>query len=147
MNKTVLLLFLLITISTGFFIFRPFNKSDKISRAVINGHAFNLLIADTPQSRNRGLSYRESLPQDTGMLFIFDKKDSHSFWMNGMKFPLDFLWIKDETIVDLDRNIPVYVNGEITILTPSEPVNKVLEFNSGIIAEYGIEKNDKIIFK
>ena len=64
-----------------------------------------------------------------------------------MKFPLDFLWINDETIVDLSENIPLFSEGEITTVKPSKPVNKVLEVNSGIIKEYGLKKGDKITFK
>ena len=81
------------------------------------------------------------------MLFIFEKKDIYSFWMNEMKFPLDFLWINDETIVDLSENIPLFSEGEITTVKSSKPVNKVLEVNSGIIKEYGLKKGDKITFK
>ena len=147
MNKHFLPLFLLILISSGFLIFKSFNKPSKISRAIINGQTFKLLIADTPKLRNRGLSYRESLSRDSGMLFIFEKKDFYSFWMNEMKFPLDFLWINDETIVDSDENIQVYTDGGITTVEPSESVNKVLEFNSGIIKKYAIKKGDKITFK
>ena len=139
MNKHLLPLFLLILIASGFLIFKLFYKPSIISRAIINGQTFKLLIADTPQLRNRGLSYRDSLSRDSGMLFIFEKKDFYSFWMNEMKFPLDFLWINDETIVDLSENIPLFSEGEITTVKPSKPVNKVLEVNSGIIKEYGLK--------
>ena len=105
------------------------------------------LLADTPSKRNRGLSFRESLSRDTGMLFIFDKKEAYSFWMNEMKFPLDFLWIDGDLVTDLSENIPPPDGNNIETVTPQNPVDKVLEVNSGIIKELEIKIGDRIIFK
>src|SRR3989338_2360831 len=147
MKQLILPFILLMLLGIGVIFLKFVYKWENLSQAVINGHNIKLLMADTPSKRNRGLSFRDSLPRDSGMLFIFEKKDIYSFWMNEMKFPLDFLWINGETIVDLSENIQVYSDGGITTIEPSESVNKVLEFNSGVIKEYAIKKGDKITFK
>src|SRR3989344_6562762 len=52
-------------------------------------------IADTDVTRENGLSDRLTLPENAGMLFIFNTDDYHHFWMKDMNFPLDLIWIDD----------------------------------------------------
>jgi uncharacterized protein len=52
-------------------------------------------VADTPETRARGLSGREGLAEGDGMLFVFPQKDRHSFWMKDMKFSIDILWLDE----------------------------------------------------
>ncbi len=96
-------------------------------------------IADTESKREQGLSGRDKLDSDSGMLFIFDRPDKYSFWMKDMKINLDFVWIRDGKIVYLSRNI-----SNPTTLYPPYDVNKVLEVNAGFIDANKIEVGDKI---
>ncbi|KKS98346.1 MAG: hypothetical protein UV73_C0002G0060 [Candidatus Gottesmanbacteria bacterium GW2011_GWA2_43_14] len=145
MKKYLLIIPVILVLLTVYLKF--FKEAGFYSRAVINGRVIKLLVADTPSKRNRGLSFRESLSRDTGMLFIFDKKEAYSFWMNEMKFPLDFLWIDGVLVTDLSENIPPPDGNNIETVTPQNPVDKVLEVNSGIIKELEIKIGDRIIFK
>jgi len=45
-------------------------------------------LADTPKSREVGLMNRTSMPTNSGMLFVFEQKAGHCFWMNNTKIPL-----------------------------------------------------------
>lgn len=64
-------------------------------------------IADTAQKRKTGLSGRERLPENQGMLFVFDSAGLHGIWMKDMRFAIDILWLNREgTIIDLKRNVP-----------------------------------------
>lgn len=117
------------------------------SKIKINEHTFNIEIADDEKIRGKGLSYRDSLPDDSGMLFVFNKPAFYSFWMKDMKFPLDFIWIKDDTIVDISENIPVPTTSileELPTYTPKSAVDKVLELNSGKVNEIKAKIGDKI---
>lgn len=145
-NKFTWLFLFLITFVIVF-IYLTKKPNIRISKAILNGYTINLEIADTSSLRNRGLSDREILPANSGMLFIFENYAIHNFWMNRMNFPLDFIWIKDDMIVDLDEDVPVKKDDNITIVEPSEPINRVLEINSGIIRKLGLKKGDKIIFQ
>lgn len=121
------------------------NKFEKIK---IRDVIINTEVADTPEKRAKGLGGREKLASDSSMIFIFDNGDYHKFWMKGMKFPLDFIWIKDEKVVDLLINAPTVLENvsdkDITVYQPSEPVNKVLEVNSGFINQYAVSIGDTI---
>ena len=112
----------------------------------INNHTILLNIADTPVLQRQGLSDRESLPSNTGMLFIFPEKSIQKFWMYNMNFPLDVVWISDQTIVGLQENVPLPTAEDIPRFSSPVPVNYVLELNAGFIKEYGISVGDMVTF-
>lgn len=118
---------------------------------IINDKKIKVEIADTQEKRSKGLGGRESLASDSGMLFIFGRLDKYPFWMKGLKFPLDFVYIQDDKVVDLrpgilppgagakDEDLPIYV--------PREAVNKVLEVAAGTIGQLSIKVGDKILLQ
>jgi len=114
----------------------------------INDKSIKVEVADTQAKRSKGLAVRQSLAEDEGMLFIFDKVDKHPFWMKGLSFSLDFVWIKDEKIVDILENIPPPREGqkdsELPIYSAKEPINKVLELNAGTVKAMDIKIGDSI---
>lgn len=118
--------------------FFPF-KSENISRIKINNQVIFVEIADTPEKITQGLSDRTSLAENQGMLFVLNKSGFHTFWMNQMKFSLDFVFINNNQVVDLIENVSFPKEGEQPqTLTAKSPFDKVLEINAGKIKEYGI---------
>ncbi|MFH1759179.1 MAG: DUF192 domain-containing protein [Patescibacteria group bacterium] len=113
-------------------------------QVIINNRKWTVEIADDTWERAKGLSGRESLAGDRGMLFVFNKPDVYKFWMRGMKFPLDFVWIRGDKVVDVTANAPPANLGNLEFYYPSEPADMVLEINAGSVAKYGVEKGDKV---
>ena len=73
--------------------------------AVLNGVVLRLELAISPSEKALGLGLRKRLPQDTGMLFVYGAEGGLTFWMKGMEFPIDILWLSREgTIVDISRD-------------------------------------------
>lgn len=104
-------------------------------------------VADTLTKRGQGLGGRAKLEPNAGMLFLFDKPGRHEFWMRGMKFALDFIWIRGDTIVGTTENVPPPTNTPnetLPILTSSVDVDKILEVNSGFVKFYHINTGDRI---
>ena len=103
-------------------------------------------IADTKEKRTQGLGGRDSLASDSGMIFIFDKEDRYAFWMKSMKFPLDFVWIKDEKVVDFIKNAQAPKIGqkdsELPLYAPNQPIDSLLEVNAGFIDSRNIKVGD-----
>jgi len=112
----------------------------------INGAEIFVEIADTPQTRTKGLSGRLSLPENQGVLFIFETPDRYSFWMKEMNFPLDFLWIDGNEIVEIAENIKPEDFQPPIALAPQQNVDKVLELNTGTVSRLNIKPGDKIEF-
>jgi len=105
----------------------------------LGDNRYLVVIARSPQARTQGLSDRTDIGAQ-GMLFIQPQTARHIFWMNRMKMPLDFIWLKDDQVVDLHQNVPTPVElGEIARVQPGEPANYVLEVPSGFIEREQVE--------
>jgi len=129
----------------GIFYFLSAKTNVPLPRATVNNHTFRLEIASSPAQRELGLSNRKSLPEDSGMLFLFEKPALHSFWMKDMHFSLDIIFIKDDTIVSIAENVPPPDGkGNLPNYLPASPVNKVLEINGGLAKKLNIKKGDRI---
>jgi len=91
----------------------------------------------------KGLSDRDSLEINTGMLFDLDGHPVIT--MRGMKFSLDIVWISDDKkVVDISRNTLVSVLGNDTLYTPEKPAKYALEINAGEAQKRGIKVGDEV---
>ncbi len=95
-------------------------------------------IANTKEEVEQGLSGREKMDQNEGMLFVFPSMGQYAFWMKDMKFPLDMVWISDEGRV-------VYIKENVTPDSYPKKTFKnqafakyVLEMRVGSVAKYGL---------
>lgn len=123
-------------------------QTPKQTQVLINGTTINVEIADTQSKRGKGLGGRENLATDAGMLFIFERQDMYSFWMKGLKFPLDFIWIRGGKIVDVTENVslagPDQKDENLPIYQSKELIDKLLEVNAGFVSIHGIKVGDTI---
>lgn len=121
----------------------PFMKS---ATATIKGQKFTLLTAKSGDERVKGLSERESLDKNMGMIFVFDKPDYYFFGMKNMKFPVDIIYINNNKIVSLFRNVrpPATPEENPAVVKPEQPANKVLEINGGLSDTYNIQVGDEV---
>jgi uncharacterized membrane protein (UPF0127 family) len=110
----------------------------------INGHAFRVEIADSADEHELGLSYRDSLEADRGMLFVFPDAVPLTFWMRGMHFPLDIVFIRDGVIVRIAEDVPEPNGGIPEIVDSGEPADMVLEINAGLSRAYGFEAGQAV---
>ncbi len=113
----------------------------------------NVEVARTPAQRAKGLMFRTSLPENEGMLFIFDSPAKHSFWMANTKIPLDIIWIDSEgKIVDISKNTPPCTEtGNMQAMCktykPKGSALYVLEVNGGWTEKHNITVDDFVNFK
>lgn len=126
----------------GYYFFNPLTP-----KLQINNQVFTYEIAITDAQRQQGLSGRDPLPENHGMLFVFPNKAQHGFWMKDMKFALDFIWIDDTTVVDISENVPPPTPGQQPVaLGPQKSVNRVLEVNAGTVQRTGIKVGDTVTY-
>jgi uncharacterized membrane protein (UPF0127 family) len=101
-------------------------------------------LARTEEQRARGLMYRQHLPMDRGMLFLFSKDEIQSFWMKNTLIPLDLIFIKSDLTV-----AGVVENAEPMTQTPrsvASPSRYVLEVNGGYARQHGIAAGTPVAF-
>ena len=143
----VLIIFAALAFNTGK-LPRPDIGQPTQSKILINNQEIKVEIADSSEERKQGLGGRESLATDSGMLFVFPESGVYSFWMKGLKFPLDFIWIKDNTVLDILRDVkppdPGQSDESLPIYQPNQPINKVLEINAGSADKLNIKVSDTI---
>jgi uncharacterized membrane protein (UPF0127 family) len=148
----LLLIFLLILFSGVYFTLLNFGQNNDqgqlaTGQVKINGKVINVEIARTPSQHSLGLGNRDFLASDIGMLFVFPDQRIRNFWMKGMQFPLDIIWIKDDTIIGIEANVPISAEKKELLPTYSSlvDVNYVLEVNAGYCEQKKIMVGDKVI--
>ncbi len=105
-----------------------------------NYRVFHVELALTQEEQVRGLMDRDSLPEDSGMLFLWDTSEPRSFWMKDTKIPLDMLFIDESgKIVTLHENA---VPEDTTSISSDVPVKAVLELAGGTVSKLGIKTGD-----
>ena len=98
-------------------------------------------VADSQSERQQGLSGRESLSENEGLLFIHESKSIPSYWMKDMLITLDFIWLNEGIVVDLTENVPPE-DPPTTFYRPDSLVDQVLEVNAGFIEKHGLSVGD-----
>ncbi len=148
MGKKVSIVFVSLTIILAIFLIShntPF-KSYKKTSIFIGDSSFMAYLADTPVLRERGLSGTTGLPNNSGMLFVFDQPDKYAFWMKDMNYPLDFIWIggSDGQYVVSDITENVLPESYPKTYSPKEPISIVFEVKSGTISAEKIQIGDTV---
>lgn len=162
-KKYLVALIMVIIVAVGIFVFKNSTPSPSswqeegdrtneslplsASLRLENGQEIKLRVADEPEERALGLSYFKSLPQDQGMLFLFDKSDIYPFWMKDMNFPIDIIWLKslgahEYEIVYTAHNVspesyPQSINPDVISDT-------VIEVNKGLATVYNLTPGKKM---
>jgi len=102
----------------------------------------NVEIAKAPKELMTGMMYRNNVPQNTGMLFLFDEEKAQSFWMKNTFVPLDIIFItKDGVILNIHPNA---VPGDFSPLKSKGDIVAVLEIGGGEAEKLGIKAGDTL---
>jgi uncharacterized membrane protein (UPF0127 family) len=104
-------------------------------------------LARTQLAHYRGLSGRDKLCDDCGMLFVFPEPRKTAFVMRDMKFPLDMIGIREGKVVAIDENVQPENDTDLTVYQNKEVVDYVLEVNAGTVRRLVIKVGDKVDFR
>jgi len=104
-----------------------------------------LEVVNQPQSLSLGLGGRDEIGSD-GMLFVFDRSELRVFWMKGMQFDLDLIWIHQGQVVGVTPNVPApqALQEILPRLVSPQPVDMVLEVPAGFAARERIAKGSRV---
>lgn len=124
---------------------RELNFTDAVSFYSSAGDSISTIevaVADDDNSRSAGLMNVRNLPEDSGMLFIFDDEAERSFWMESTPLSLDILFVNaDMEIIRIHQNTTPYSQENIL---SEEPAQYVMEVNAGYTIRKDITEGARI---
>jgi uncharacterized membrane protein (UPF0127 family) len=98
-------------------------------------------VVDTAEKIEQELAGRRELPEGRGMLFAMPKNDFQRFWMKGMQFAIDIIWIEGGRVIGCEKNI---TPADERIFTSPSAAGLVLEVPEGFCDRYDVEVNDRV---
>lgn len=113
----------------------PVDATQLIAKTAGGDVPFSIEIAADDGERSAGLMFRKTMPDDRGMLFVFERTQQVGFWMKNTPMPLDLVFI------GRDGRVRAVLPGEPfseAVIAPAEPVRFVLELKRGTAQRHGI---------
>lgn len=119
----------------------------KFTTLFIGSTKFTVEIADTPKKQEIGMMYRESMPDDFGMLFPYKYDEHLGFWMRNCKISLDIIYLdKDKRVINIHANVPPCPGDPCKSYYSKRPARYVLELRGKRAAELGLKEGDEVFF-
>jgi uncharacterized membrane protein (UPF0127 family) len=113
----------------------------------LKGRHFDIEIAADDASRERGLMFRDAMPADHGMLFLFDGMEPRIFWMKNTHIPLDILYFdQNYKLVSVQKRVPPCrsAGNDCPQYPSTGPAQYVLELNAGVADKLGVKESDEL---
>jgi len=146
-KKTILVSLALLTTITSVYYFFFWTSPEKV-KVKIKDKTYTLEMAKTIAQKTKGLSQRESLCSDCGMIFVYSFEQRLPFWMKDTLLTLDIIWLdQNGRIVHLEKTVPPKSkneNGNYKLYNPSAKAQYVIELNAGQIDQLQLNTGDLI---
>ncbi len=150
MIRALILLIAIAAFCTGVFflwklLFAKNIPAEAAAVVTIGDNSYQVEVAGTFTEKAKGLAGRQSLASGYGMIFPFASTTQAAFTMQGMRFPLDIIWIADDKIVDISKNLQPDASMLASAHRPSTPYNLVLELNAGVADADRLKIGDAVV--
>ena len=135
----------LISIILVFFLSAPVNADTAFTpviRLKISGHVLSAEVAHTQASRSQGLMYRQSMKENSGMLFVFPETGRHSMWMVNTPIPLSVAFVDEKGVI---LNIADMASHTETVHASIGEAKYAVETNFGWFRARGIKAGNRVI--
>lgn len=142
-KKRIILILVVSLLLFAVLFFGQENNKDEAVKLSVGGETFKVEVVSERYDLEKGLGEREDLCLSCGMLFKFPSPGKHAFWMKDMKFPIDIIWLSENEIVHLEKNVSPSLVG--TLVSPGK-ADSVLEINAGMSDKFKLETGDRISF-
>lgn len=113
----------------------------------LKGHRFDVELASDDATRATGLMFRDSMPANHGMLFLFERPQELQFWMKNCRMPLDILYFDEKyKMVSVQQRVPPCRDSGNNCPTYSSNgrAQYVLELNAGTAEKLGVKPGDEL---
>ena len=113
----------------------------------INKQEFHLKTACSNEEKQKGLMFVESMPENEGMIFVYDKPKPLSFWMKNTYIPLDILYLNKSSNSLIVEDIHNMQPLDLSPIKANKDVQFAIELNQGTANQYNIINNQHIYLK
>ena len=119
------------------------------AKVIINGFELRVYLAVTNDQQIKGLSVKDHLKENEGMLFVYEQPSRQGFWMKDMKFPIDIFWINgNKTVVHIEHNLQPCAYGLLCpTYKPGQDSLYVLETVGGFAEKHDVVQGTRVQFE
>ena len=147
-KRIIFLILMALLLISGAMLFNAPKQSEIIEVRFPSGAKLQAEVADTPEKLLFGLAFRPSLPEDEGMIFLFEESGPHKVWTKGFQFHVDLIWVDEsKQIVHMKESAepcmedPCPWHGP-----PPENARYIIEANSGFIQKSEAALGSELVF-
>lgn len=133
---------------SGAMLFNAPKRTEIIEVRFPSGAKLQAEVADTPEKLLFGLAFRESLPENGAMIFLFEKSGLHKIWTKQFQFPIDVIWVDESKhIVHIKEAVMPCIEDPCSWHgPPPENARYVIETNLGFIQQADATVGSELIF-
>lgn len=123
-----------------------FQQLHKGNNVIINGISFKAEFANSTESKRIGLSKYKKIDDNFVMVFPFEESGKPVFWMKGMHFPIDIIFVNENRITQIYSDVknPEKENSPLPLYIPDSISDMVIEASAGTAKKYNFKKGNKI---
>lgn len=147
-KRIIFLILMALLLISGALLFNSPNQTEVIEVAFPNGAKLKAEVADTPEKLLFGLAFREYLPENEGLLFIFETSAPHKVWTKGFRFPVDLIWVDESkhVVYLIEDAVPCPQDPCPWYGPPPENARYLIETNGGFIKREGVASGNELKF-
>ncbi len=147
-KRVIFLVLMALLLISGAMMFNAPKQTEIIEVRFPSGAKLQAEVADTPEKLLFGLAFREGLPEDGAMIFLFEQSGLHKVWTKGFKFPVDLIWVDEskQIVYVKEAAMPCVEDPCPWHGPPPENARYVIETNMGFIQKAEAEVGTDLIF-
>jgi hypothetical protein len=131
-----------LTVFLGLLLSAPLRAEMPMSQLRISGHVLTVEIAHTEAVRSRGLMFRQSMGENSGMLFIFPQPGRHGMWMMNTDIPLSVAFVDEKGVI---LNIADMMPRTATAHRSAGAAKYAIEMNLGWFAARNVKPGERVM--
>lgn len=147
-KRVIFLVLMALLLISGAMMFNAPKQTEIIEVRFPSGAKLQAEVADTPEKLLFGLAFREGLPEDGAMIFLFEQSGLHKVWTKGFKFPVDLIWVDEskQIVYVKEAAMPCVEDPCPWHGPPPENARYVIEANMGFIQKAEATVGSELIF-
>lgn len=115
------------------------------AKVTVNGFEVMTDVAVTNEQQTKGLDIKNNLTEDQGMLFVFQQPGKYGFWMNGMKFPIDIIWLDSNgTVTHIEHSLKPCPTVTFNLFCPTYSPEKDSQYVLETIAGFSMKHDVRV---